>query len=476
MSYDSIGLPFKYRSLSDESVVAVSESGDHIFLSRRELDLLTESPDQLPLNLRSDLKARFFLKSKFSPGTDWLLKSRKAAGRETVAGGPSLHIIVPTLQCEHSCQYCQVSRALDDDTHVMSKDNLQLACRTIFQSESQNLTVEFQGGDPLLRFDLVLSAMQQISDINKSENRNIRFVVASTLHQLTPDMCHILKAFGAYLSTSIDGQALLHQRNRPIPTGNAYERTMAGVTLARSIMGEDSVAALMTTTKASLEFPEQIVDEYVRLGFGEIFIRPLSSYGFAKRNQKRLGYSLSEFMEFYQRSFERVLYWNDQGVPIREVYGAILLNKILSPFDSGYVDLQSPTGAGLATLVYNYDGFVYPSDEARMLAESGDHGLRLGPIGEPLDQLLGTSVQKDLIQASLVEETAGCLDCAYSAYCAPNPVDAYAQHGDLYAFPPQTEHCQRHTMLFDFYMEKIKDADMKTRKVFHEWAFSGGDT
>ncbi|PEZ62953.1 His-Xaa-Ser system radical SAM maturase HxsB, partial [Bacillus thuringiensis] len=67
-------------------------------------------------------------------------------------------------------------------------------------------------------------------------------------------------------------------------------------------------------TKASLAYPEAIVDEYVKLGFKEIFIRPLSSYGFAKRNQRLLGYMPEQFYEFYSRALDRVLYWNQQGI------------------------------------------------------------------------------------------------------------------------------------------------------------------
>ena len=153
---------------------------------------------------------------------------------------------------------------------------------------------------------------------------------------------------------------------------------LSGIGMARELIGPHAVSALMTTTKDSLNQPESIVDEYVKQEFKEIFIRPLSPYGFARRNTRIIGYTLNEFLWFYERALKRVLEWNNRGVEIREVTATILLNKILSPFDGGYVDLQSPTGAGRAVLAYNYDGFVYPSDEARMVAESGDFSLRLG--------------------------------------------------------------------------------------------------
>jgi len=352
----------------------------------------------------------------------------------------------------------------------MSVRDLDAACEAIFQSPSKSLTVEFQGGDPLIRFDLVQRAIEQISALNAPEERHIRFVVASTLHQLDNDMCAFFKEHSVYLSTSIDGPAALHNRNRPLPSRDAYERTVAGIELARRHLGHDAVSALMTTTRESLKCPEEIVDEYVQLGFRDIFLRPLSIYGFAKRNETRLGYTLTQFQEFYLRALSRVLYWNQRGIELREVYACIILNKMLSSFDGGYVDLQSPTGAGLSALVYNYDGFVYPSDEARMLAEAGDTSLRLGRIGEPLSELRNSRVQQDLIRASLVEQTPGCAECAYNLFCAPNPVDAKAQFGTL--FPPvdQTEHCRRHLWLFDHFFLLLRAGDDDLLDLFHTWA------
>jgi His-Xaa-Ser system radical SAM maturase HxsB len=300
--------------------------------------------------------------------------------------------------------------------------------------------------------------------------------VASTLHQLTEGMCDFFKEHEVILSTSIDGPAHLHNKNRPTPTRDSYQRTVAGITLARSQLGHDSVSALMTTTRDSLACPEDVVDEYVRLGFRDVFLRPLSSYGFAKRNQAILGYSMEAFTTFYLRGVERVLYWNRKGVELREVYASVILNKILSTFDAGYVNLQSPSGAGLGVLVYNYDGYVYPTDEARMLAETGDFSLRLGPIGQPIMDLLDTPLQRKIIQASLVESTIDCRDCAYNLFCAPDPVDAQAQFGSLFAPVIQTEHCRRHMWLFDTFFEKVRDADEWTLDVFHRWAepVSGG--
>jgi His-Xaa-Ser system radical SAM maturase HxsB len=474
--YHTVALPYCARSLGDGRSVVVARTGDYAVLSEEELQHLGTDPGSLPIARQADLRSRHLLASVGPrPGGRRLELSRISARRETVLSGPSLHIIVPTLQCGHSCRYCQVSRALDDQSHHMAEQDLDAACATIVESKATSLTVEFQGGDPLLRFDLIVRAIHRIEELNRLKGKRLRFVIASTLHQLTQSMCEQLRGHEVFLSTSIDGPPDLHNSNRPTSTRDSYECTLQGLELARRTLGPDSVSALMTTTKASLARPEEIVDQYVALGLPDIFVRSLSVYGFAKRNEAHLGYGLDTFQPFYERCLERVLWWNRQGVQLREVQASIILNKLLSPFDSGYVDLQSPTGSGLATLVYNYDGFVYPSDEARMLLETGDGSQRMGRIGTPLAQLVDSPVVRSLVDASLTEFTPGCRECAYSAFCAPNPIDALAQYGTLTAPVHLTRHCRRHLWLFDLFVRRIEAADDWTLDLFHAWARPTGD-
>ncbi len=463
--------PFRFRRLSEDTVVAISESGDHVFLRSDELNQLVEDRESLSLEQIALLKSRYFVgAANNNHGSLRLLTSRIAARRETVSSGPALHIIVPTLQCGHSCRYCQVSRALEDEGHTMSLDDLNTACDTIFESSAQVLTVEFQGGDPLLRFDLVRHAIDRITKLNEYHQRRIRFVIASTLHQLDERICEYLIHHHVYLSTSIDGPLHLHNQNRPVPGRNSYERTVAGIELARSAMHADVVSALVTVTRASLDYPEAIVDEYVDLGFRDIFLRPLSHYGFAIRNAQKLAYEDDVFSNFYSRAFDRVLYWNAKGVAIREVTASIVFNKILATFDAGYVDLQSPTGSGLGVIVYNYDGYVYPSDEARMLAEMGRHELRLGRIGEKLPTLLASPVQRQLVQSSLGRYVPGCDQCAYNTYCGPDPVNSYAMFGEMTAPVNLTDHCRRYMWLFDFLFKRLESADRQFLDLASSWA------
>lgn len=98
---------------------------------------------------------------------------------------------------------------------------------------------------------------------------------------------------------------------------------------------------------------------YLRLNMGSIFLRALSPYGFAVKTVKAIGYTDADFLEFYKKVLDYILDINRRGRTFSEAYASLILQKVLTPYPVGYVDLQSPSGAGFGVVVYNYDGEVY---------------------------------------------------------------------------------------------------------------------
>ena len=250
-------MPFNFKRMADDNYLITSVTGDFEFISQDNLKQIIAKDESLDMDFYLKLKSKFFLMSQNAIGSKRALASRLHAKKSTILEGTTLHIIVVTIQCMHSCSYCQVSRQQAGDEFTISRKDLLLACNTIFESTSDTLTVEFQGGDPLIKYDLVKLAIEYITEKNKEHNRSIRFVVTTTLHQLTSDMCLFFKEHKVVLSTSIDGLADLHNKNRPTANRDAYERTITGLELARKELGQDAVSALMTTTRKSLDYPNE---------------------------------------------------------------------------------------------------------------------------------------------------------------------------------------------------------------------------
>jgi His-Xaa-Ser system radical SAM maturase HxsB len=351
----------------------------------------------------------------------------------------------------------------------MSSRTAQLAVDRLFESPSETLTVEFQGGEPLLAFDTIRCIIGDIVERNQTQQRTLQFVVTTTLHFLTDAMLDYFKAYEVKLSTSLDGPAWLHNANRPNRTRDSYERTISGIQQARAALGEEAVTALPTLTRASLDHPQAIIDTYVEHDLRSIFLRPVSPYGFAVRTAHTIGYSMKDFLGFYRQALDYLLHLNIAGTPIDEAYTGLLLTSILTPFPSHYVDLRSPTGAGLGALVYNYDGRVYASDESRMLAEMGDTRFCLGSVETPYRELMQSEAMQVLLAAGVAESLPGCADCAFVPYCGADPVYALATQGDPVGHRPTSAFCTKQTGMFRILFRLLHDKDPEVLRVFLGW-------
>lgn len=387
--------------------------------------------------------------------------------------GPALHIFVVTLRCDHACGYCQVSRAATGaEGFDMSWKDARAAIDRVFEAPAQALTVEFQGGEPALRFDLIERIVLEIERLNETHQRNIRFSLVSTLHHLGSEALTFCRDHQIHISTSIDGPAVLHDRQRPNPTRDSFARTVESLARARAVVGHEGVAAMPTLTRAAMAAPKAVIDVYRELGFGSIFLRPISPYGFARKTRRAIGYDMAAFVAFYDQALEYLLELNRRGEPMVEAYASILLRHIMTPYGSGYVDLRSPAGAGLGVLVYNYDGQVYPADEARMAAESGDQRFAMGTVHQSFETLMSSPAMRWLATGAVAEQLPGCRDCAFVPFCGADPVYHAAAHGDPIGDRATSDFCIKHMGLFQILFGHIAGGDPETLRTFTAWAFN----
>jgi radical SAM protein with 4Fe4S-binding SPASM domain len=225
----------------------------------------------------------------------------------------------------------------------------------------------------------------------------------------------------------------------------------------------------MTTTEASLSRAVDIIDEYVRLGFDHIFLRPLSPYGFAVKTRSYAAYDADKWLDFYFEGLDYIIDLNKQGLFFSETYASIILTKMLTASEPGYVDLRSPAGIGIGALVYNYDGDVYASDESRMLAEMGDKTFRLGNVHADSWETIMTSEQ---LLAPLEDSFAGsvpmCSDCAFQPYCGSEPVFHHATQGDFVGHKPSSAFCYRN-MAICRRLISLLESDDATIRVLTSW-------
>jgi His-Xaa-Ser system radical SAM maturase HxsB len=463
-------LPFQFIDLDDARYVLTNLTGEYHVTSRVTLDKFVSHRLDTSAEDYQALKSKHFLMDADSSVALDLLAMKTRTKYQRLSNFTGLHLFVVTLRCEHSCPYCQVSRQNDDRAEFdMTTETADRAIELVFRSPSPDIKIEFQGGEPLLNFPIIQYVVERASARNETAKRNLGFVIATNLAVITDEILVFCRKHSIHISTSLDGPADLHNRNRPRPGGDSYQRAIDGIHRVRHALGRDQVSAVMTTTAASIERVREIIDEYVTLGFQGIFLRPLSPYGFAMKTKWFSAYDQTKWLKFYFDGLDYILELNKRGLPFIEVYASTILAKMLTPFQPGYVDLMSPAGIGLGALVYNYDGRVYASDESRMLAEMGDETFCLGSVDDAYEDLMLSDKLLEPLEASFAASAPMCSDCAFEPYCGADPVYHHAMQGDFVGNKAMSGFCGRNMAIFRGLIARA-EADSETRQIFVQWA------
>lgn len=383
------------------------------------------------------------------------------AKRKALFQGTSLHIIVPTLRCNHCCVYCHAaSKPLDSTGFDMTQETAKKTVDLVFQSPSPYIHIEFQGGEPLLNFSVVKFAIRYARQLNLKARKVLKFSLVTNLTLMTDEILDYLLNEKVGICTSIDGPKHIHEAARKYLDGSgSYDEVTSWV---EKIKKKDHrlVNALTVVTKFAIPYPEDVIDELSRLKFANVFIKPMNFLGFATSTWKKLGFTAEEYIGFYKKAIDHIVNNNKN---IRDVFTTFILVKILDKNEPGYLDLQNPCGAAIGQLAYNYDGKVYSCDEGRMIP---DDVFLLGTVGQSYRQILSSPETCHLLQ-SATNDLCSCNNCVFKPYCGLCPVCTYSNQGTLIPNLPLDSRCRILKGVFTYIFEMLEEP--RHRAVFEEW-------
>ena len=453
---------FYYAPFRD-GMLMTNDTGRYAFLSQEEFKMFINEDDRLDSEFRDILDEDGFC---FSDSVEGYIRRNKDAVRDAnsyLLTGTSLFILAVTNACNYRCVYCQANGM--SEVHHMSREVAEQALQRIKDAPSSDITIEFQGGEPLLNYDVIRYIVLRGQELLC--NKKVQYTVVSNLSLLTEEMTDFFKENKVTVSTSIDGPEELHDYNRPEVGGKgSFRDTLRGIEMlkAKGIVP----GAIQTSTARSLDYANEIVDEYVRLGFGQVFLRPLTRLGAAARRWDQVGYDADQFLAFYRKALDRVLEYNLKGVPVKEYHASLFLSKILFGQALNYMELRSPCGAGIGQVAITANGNVYTCDEGRMMAEAGDEAFCLGNVFDhDYDDWIHSSCCEAICSASLLDTLPGCCDCVYKPYCGVCPVVNYAIYGNI--MHVSSERCKIYKGILDILFGFIKDRDEKIVKILENW-------
>ena len=449
---------------NNNKYLLTNDVGKYMFLEKNDFNKMIKK-EELKEEVKQELINNGFIyegdKDLFA--INLAMKLRRAKGH--LFSATVLHIFVVTKNCNFNCLYCQAGNLNQKNNYMMSKETAKAAVDIALESPSKYLSFEFQGGEPLMNFEVIKYIIEYSKEV--AADKVIEYNLVSNLTLLTDEMIDFFMEHKVSICTSIDGDKTLQNKNRPYLNGDSYQATTDKIKLLQK-KGID-VSAIQTTTKFSLDKYKEIVDEYINLGFHSIFLRPLTRLGKADNNWQNVGYTAEEFLNFFKKGLDYIIKKNKEGIFFIENHSSIFLKKILVNDTVNYMELRSPCGGAIGQLAYYYDGDIYTCDEGRMLSEMGDISFKLGNVfDDDYSSLMKCDCTKAMCVSSCLECLAYCNSCAYQPYCGTCPVINLAQNDTIFQKSPNEYRCQIYKGILDILFDYI-EKDEEVVEIFKRW-------
>lgn len=457
---------FNFKKYKD-SYLLTNDFGDYIFLSKNDFHNFLDNNLDCDSELYKTLLNKQFILPNNKEEIVNQTENDYRFSKSHLLSSTSLHIFVVANECNMRCVYCQ---ARNDETHIKGVMNKEIAKRAVdiaLSSPEKTLNFEFQGGEPLVNFEIIKFIIEYAEE--HKGYHIIHYSIVTNLSLLADEILEFCMSRNVGISTSLDGPDYVHNYNRPFIDGSGTFETVSNkIKYLRT--KELNLGAIQTTTKFSLKYYKEIVDQYLELGFDNIFIRPLTPLGTAKEVWDLIGYTPEEFLSFYKSSLEYLLELNLQGKMIREGHASLFLNKILRKQTTNYMELRSPCGAAVGQIAYYHNGDIFTCDEGRMLSEMGIDAFKLGNVFESTyDDLVSCDTCKAVCISSLLESLPGCCDCVYQPYCGVCPVINYAQENNIFRRNISNYRCQIYKGMLDIIFEILYNANEEKKEVLRSW-------
>lgn len=201
---------FRFLKMKSGEYLITNEVGKYSYLSPEEFDLFLTG--KLEGDKNSELTEKFFYKT---PEYQAKMVELYNAKNRFLAYGPTLHMIVTTLRCNHKCQYCHAAVAPMTAKNLdMTRETAEKVVDTIFYTSAPGVTIEFQGGESLVNWEVVQFVVEYARMKATVLQKDLTFALVSNLTLMTEEKLTWLLDHGVAICTSLDGDKLTHNSQR----------------------------------------------------------------------------------------------------------------------------------------------------------------------------------------------------------------------------------------------------------------------
>ncbi|MBP2686270.1 MAG: peaB [Deltaproteobacteria bacterium] len=434
-------LPYQRFTAEGEAYVYAAETGGLFRMDdgvRDALSSLASSPaGDVPPEILSDLRRAGLLGTEGECGP---------AGR---TAHPPLRlrtlVLMLTYSCNLACRYCYEDReegcAPRDDgpggggpsaaaggggPREMSPESLRRGVAYLLDhaGADRKVSVTFFGGEPLLRFPLIRTAVRDARRMARERGKEISFSITTNGTLFTREIARFLKENGVSVCLSIDGPREIHDRNRPYASGRgSYEDVARGIDLLMENRNGFPVAARVTLGRGAVDV-RKTFDHLRGLGFDEVGFAPASAAEGSPSalTEEELGAVMDGFRDLADGYVDDV---RERRVPT-----FANMSQILALIHRGD-PMPYPCGAGIGMLAMDPSGAFHP---CHRLCGVGDS------FGAP-EAGISEEARGRFLDGARRRRESACDACWAKNFCSGGCYhDAYLRHGNLFA--PSVHYCR----------------------------------
>jgi uncharacterized protein len=299
------------------------------------------------------------------------------------------YILHLTERCLFACRYCRLAqRDKDmDPATVLAAIDLALA------DSAGTVGIGFYGGEPLLRQDLIRTAVDYA--VSKNTDKRIFFKLTTNGRLLDKAFCDFAAKNKIFISLSLDGGETSHNMNRLDHDGNGTYQTSAAA-LALLLRRHPFTPVMTTVAPNTAPHLSDSVRHIFSLGVRNLLCT--LDYG-ADWNEDDLTLLRKEYKRL-------AAYYTQEMEAERNIFFSPFESKINSHVKNRTYCAER-CQLGYDQISVGTDGTLYPC-----IQFAGDRAYQIGHVDSGIDQ----GRRREIFKQSRVEQTA-CKTCAIRDRC-----------------------------------------------------------
>lgn len=305
-----------------------------------------------------------------------------------------MYTIYLTTECNFQCTYCyeEYTKCLTLDKEMLI-DILDFILDLESNKESDVFAVNFMGGEPLLKKELIYQAVNYIKEKCK---KKVLYYITTNGSLLNEEMIFWMKENDFFVRISIDGNRETHRKNRLQKDGNnAYATIMQNLKSIKKSGLKYTIR--MTVANNTLDQIYDNVRYFQTLGFDKLSIVLDINMQFEEAEE-----------DIFRKQMKKVARYYLDVVDDNPNFSIDLINGKMFSLLMESDKVFTMCGAGLTSFCIMPDGNIYPCAYV-----TNDEAFKIGSIKKGIDTELAYSLPRELFR----REFRDCLECTVKNMC-----------------------------------------------------------